>query len=203
VNGYSRPQIDSEPKIAAILALAERSESPLNVPTVIVTNRHCNDERSPLTGCTKTRLSSPSFCSVTRSSSRATAGTAIGSTKFRVTPWQSARPAQCRPAPLSLRRLSLRAKVLGRCRQGVDWTLKQTRRLARAVLPAPLLSWLGGNFGNRHSVRRVRLGNLRRLTPVSAHFGWDRGGLPVDRYYIEPISPAPSISRAMSSTASC
>jgi hypothetical protein len=42
-----------------------------------------------------------------------------------------------------LRRLSLRAKVLGRCRQGVDWTLKQTRRLARAVLPAPLLSWSG------------------------------------------------------------
>jgi glycosyltransferase involved in cell wall biosynthesis len=30
----------------------------------------------------------------------------------------------------------------------------------------------------------VRLGSLRRLTPVSRHFGYDRG-LPVDRYYIE------------------
>jgi hypothetical protein len=30
----------------------------------------------------------------------------------------------------------------------------------------------------------VRLGNLRRLTPVSRVFGFDRG-LPIDRYYIE------------------
>jgi SAM-dependent methyltransferase len=31
----------------------------------------------------------------------------------------------------------------------------------------------------------VRFGTLRRLAPVSRRFGWDRGGLPVDRYYIE------------------
>jgi hypothetical protein len=31
----------------------------------------------------------------------------------------------------------------------------------------------------------VRFGSFRRLTPVSRQFGWDRGGLPVDRYYIE------------------
>ena len=30
----------------------------------------------------------------------------------------------------------------------------------------------------------LRFGSLRRLTPVSRHFGYDRG-LPVDRYYIE------------------
>jgi SAM-dependent methyltransferase len=30
----------------------------------------------------------------------------------------------------------------------------------------------------------VRLGSLRRLTPISRHFGYDRG-LPVDRHYIE------------------
>lgn len=32
--------------------------------------------------------------------------------------------------------------------------------------------------------KRVRLGTLRRLSPVSNEFGYDRG-LPVDRYYIE------------------
>ena len=33
-------------------------------------------------------------------------------------------------------------------------------------------------------VYRVRWGYLRRVTPVSRHFGFDRG-LPIDRYYIE------------------
>jgi SAM-dependent methyltransferase len=33
-------------------------------------------------------------------------------------------------------------------------------------------------------VGRVRFGDLRRTTPISFHFGFDRG-LPVDRYYIE------------------
>ena len=33
-------------------------------------------------------------------------------------------------------------------------------------------------------VGRVRFGDLRRQTPVSRHFGFDRG-LPIDRYYIE------------------
>jgi len=45
---------------------------------------------------------------------------------------------------------------------------EKARRLLRTVLP-----------------RRVRFGSLRRLTPLSRKFGWDRGGLPVDRYYIE------------------
>jgi SAM-dependent methyltransferase len=31
---------------------------------------------------------------------------------------------------------------------------------------------------------RVHFGDLRRLTPISQHFGFDRG-LPIDRYYIE------------------
>ncbi len=31
---------------------------------------------------------------------------------------------------------------------------------------------------------QVRFGDLRRVTPISQHFGYDRG-LPVDRYYIE------------------
>jgi SAM-dependent methyltransferase len=35
-------------------------------------------------------------------------------------------------------------------------------------------------------LKRVDFGSLRRLEPVSRHFGFDRG-LPVDRYYIEAV----------------
>ena len=61
------------------------------------------------------------------------------------------------------------------------------RQAARATLPLGLRSWLGSRIPglNGRTARRVRLGGLRRLTPVSRQFGWDRGGLPVDRYYIE------------------
>jgi glycosyltransferase involved in cell wall biosynthesis len=58
------------------------------------------------------------------------------------------------------------------------------RELARAVLPPGVRRWLGARLPGRHP-RPVRFGSLRRLTPVSRRFGWDRGGLPVDRYYIE------------------
>ena len=61
------------------------------------------------------------------------------------------------------------------------------RQAARATLPLGVRSWLGSRIPglNGHAAGRVRLGGLRRLTPVSRQFGWDRGGLPVDRYYIE------------------
>jgi len=38
--------------------------------------------------------------------------------------------------------------------------------------------------GRRTGVGRVRFGSLRRVTPISRQFGYDRGR-PVDRYYIE------------------
>jgi hypothetical protein len=62
------------------------------------------------------------------------------------------------------------------------------RETARATLPLGLRSWLGSRIpglDGKAAARRIRLGDLRRLTPVSRKFGWDRGGLPVDRYYIE------------------
>jgi glycosyltransferase involved in cell wall biosynthesis len=62
------------------------------------------------------------------------------------------------------------------------------RDTARATLPLGLRSWLGSRIpglDGKAAARRIRLGDLRRLTPVSRKFGWDRGGLPVDRYYIE------------------
>jgi SAM-dependent methyltransferase len=59
-------------------------------------------------------------------------------------------------------------------------------RLSRLMLPGPLDEWL-----RRLRLRdtpvppgAVRFGDLRRLTPMSRTFGFDRGQ-PVDRHYIE------------------
>jgi glycosyltransferase involved in cell wall biosynthesis len=80
-----------------------------------------------------------------------------------------------------LRQFGVRARITG--------TL---RRAARATLPLEVRSWLGNRIPglNGRAANRVRLGGLRRLTPVSRQFGWDRGGLPVDRYYIEQFLQA-------------
>ena len=60
----------------------------------------------------------------------------------------------------------------------------RTKWLASLVLPAGVRAWLGAHLPGAGR-ERIRFGSLRRLTPVSRYFGWDRGGLPVDRYYIE------------------
>ena len=54
---------------------------------------------------------------------------------------------------------------------------------------------LPGGLRRRSALRRrpdprdVRFGDLRRTTPISARFGWDRG-LPIDRHYIEAFLEA-------------
>ena len=53
--------------------------------------------------------------------------------------------------------------------------------LAPAVGPH---HWLRGGLPEAARPRAVQLGDLRRLTPVDARFGYGRG-LPIDRYYIE------------------
>ena len=57
----------------------------------------------------------------------------------------------------------------------------------KRLLPAPVHSslqlWLKGYTAGPR-VGRVRFGSLRRLTPISRTFGFDRG-LPIDRHYIE------------------
>jgi glycosyltransferase involved in cell wall biosynthesis len=76
-----------------------------------------------------------------------------------------------------LRPFSLRSRVL-----------EPARRLARATLPTGFRTWLGSRLPGlaaSPATKPVRFGTLRRLTPVSRRFGWDRGGLPIDRYYIE------------------
>jgi glycosyltransferase involved in cell wall biosynthesis/SAM-dependent methyltransferase len=60
-------------------------------------------------------------------------------------------------------------------------------QIARLALPLALRRSLGDVWALRKRqppVGRVRLGSLRRRTPISRAWGYDRG-LPVDRYYIE------------------
>ncbi len=85
-----------------------------------------------------------------------------GLAKGRV--WQAVRT--------ELRPFSLRGRA-------VEWL----QQIARSILPDGLRTWLSARLDL--GSRPVRFGTLRRLTPVSGKFGWDRGGLPVDRYYIE------------------
>jgi SAM-dependent methyltransferase len=64
---------------------------------------------------------------------------------------------------------------------------KDLLRKVTTVLPAPIHRWLGNQFlGSQYRppVGMLNLGSLRRLTPISREFGYDRG-LPIDRYYIE------------------
>lgn len=63
------------------------------------------------------------------------------------------------------------------------------RELLKSLIPAEARRWLRGKQREvQHSlllVTKVRsFDSLRRVTPISRDFGWDRG-LPIDRYYIE------------------
>ncbi|WP_448614611.1 glycosyltransferase [Modestobacter sp. URMC 112] len=62
---------------------------------------------------------------------------------------------------------------------------RAARQLAD-VLPGPLGRTVGRALpeGRSRPLGRVRLGDLDRVAPVSADFGWDRG-TPVDRFYVE------------------
>jgi glycosyltransferase involved in cell wall biosynthesis/SAM-dependent methyltransferase len=58
------------------------------------------------------------------------------------------------------------------------------RRRVAAVLPGRLGRRILSPDDRTPPPGRVRFGDLRRVTPISGDFGFDRG-LPVDRYYIE------------------
>jgi SAM-dependent methyltransferase len=58
---------------------------------------------------------------------------------------------------------------------------------ARRLLPISLRRWLRTKrqgYEDNPPVGGVRFGSLRRVTPISQRFGFDRGQ-PIDRYYIE------------------
>jgi SAM-dependent methyltransferase len=64
---------------------------------------------------------------------------------------------------------------------------RRARSLARRGLPRPILEWIRARRSGRDyvpPVGAVRFGSLRRVTPLSTTFGYDRGQ-PIDRYYIE------------------
>lgn len=58
--------------------------------------------------------------------------------------------------------------------------------LARRLIPASVRQWLLDRWRGQTTPRvgEVKFGDLNRLTPLSYHFGFDRGQ-PIDRYYIE------------------
>jgi SAM-dependent methyltransferase len=61
------------------------------------------------------------------------------------------------------------------------------RGLAKRVIPSGTRRWLRTQWERGEwapPVGRVRFGSLRRLTPISREYGFDRGR-PIDRYYIE------------------
>lgn len=61
------------------------------------------------------------------------------------------------------------------------------KSIAKRTLPAPVHRWIGTQLrGDRYipPAGKVDFGSLRRVTPISRDFGYNRG-LPVDRYYIE------------------
>jgi hypothetical protein len=85
-----------------------------------------------------------------------------------------------------LRPFRLRTKLVSRYRTWAGRAMEPARSAARTLLPRAFRRWAGARLDRRNGVvRPVRFGDLRQLAPVSRHFGWDRGGLPVDRYYIE------------------
>ena len=61
------------------------------------------------------------------------------------------------------------------------------RQKAKSILPASLRHWLRRQqirFSVWPPVGAVRFGSLKRITPISSEFGYDRGQC-IDRYYIE------------------
>jgi glycosyltransferase involved in cell wall biosynthesis len=64
---------------------------------------------------------------------------------------------------------------------------EQLKSMARRTLPGPVYHWLRKRRprgDDQIPVGLVSFGSLRRMTPISRVFGFDRG-TPVDRYYIE------------------
>ena len=59
----------------------------------------------------------------------------------------------------------------------------RAKSLLRTVVPEGMYRWLA-QHKRRVSSHWVRWGSLDRATPISAHWGHDRGQ-PIDRYYIE------------------
>lgn len=88
---------------------------------------------------------------------------------------------------------SLRKELDAGRQPGVSRSAGGTRRLAHMLLPGSVRRWLRSRWLPGESVPpagHVDFGSLRRTTPISRRWGKDRGGLPIDRYYIEAFLAA-------------
>jgi hypothetical protein len=82
----------------------------------------------------------------------------------------------------------LRLRFASRAQRAARALGRFAASLARDVLHAPARAWLRASLPGNHAgpaPRQVKFGSFRRLIPISRHFGKDRGGAPIDRYYIE------------------
>jgi glycosyltransferase involved in cell wall biosynthesis len=88
-----------------------------------------------------------------------------------------------------LRPYRFRSRLLRRARREVRPMIEHARRVARSVLPPRVHRWLRARVhpGAATNVPpgAVRFGSFRRVLPLNPGWGWARGGLPIDRYYIE------------------
>ena len=75
-------------------------------------------------------------------------------------------------------------KVMNAPQLLVGTARERVERLAKRYVPARVRRALRNGVRRRPWVGWVRFGHLRRLTPISPDWGYDRG-TPVDRYYIE------------------
>lgn len=81
-----------------------------------------------------------------------------------------------------------RHPILYRRMKQIEYFIKDVKEqlepIARQTFSTPIYRWLQAIWNGRPSVGWVNFGSLRRVTPISREFGYDRG-LPIDRYYIE------------------
>ncbi len=62
--------------------------------------------------------------------------------------------------------------------------IAQLRKVTRNMVPPSARAWLRRKLAGPPLVGSVKFGSLRRVRPISPHFGLSRGR-PIDRYYIE------------------
>lgn len=71
-------------------------------------------------------------------------------------------------------------------KHAVKWSKRRAKKIAKQTLPVSVrrkLRAIQGRSAPQHT-GEIQFGDLRRLTPISQQFGYDRGR-PIDRYYIE------------------
>ncbi|MGL6345186.1 MAG: glycosyltransferase, partial [Waterburya sp.] len=80
----------------------------------------------------------------------------------------------------------LQSRLIARLHRVKKDSKDVVKQTAKQVLPISWRKWVRNKWSDQNSlpVGYANFGSLRRLTPISDNFGFDRG-LPVDRYYIE------------------